>query len=59
MSKASKAGIDTQVLLLKEIKQLNLKIDALDARLSRHISFIENVYAPLSNSIDKFKKLFK
>lgn len=59
MSKASKAGIDTQVLLLKEIKQLNLKIDALDARLSRHISFIESVYAPLSNSIDKFKKLFK
>jgi len=59
MSKASKAGIDTQVLLLKEIKQLNSKIDALDARLSRHISFIENVYAPLSNSIDKFKKLFK
>jgi len=59
MSKASKAGIDTQVLLLKEIKQLNSKIDALDARLSRHISFIESVYAPLSNSIDKFKKLFK
>jgi len=58
MSKDSKAGIDTQVLL-KEIKQLNSKIDALDARLSRHISFIENVYAPLSNSIDKFKKLFK
>jgi len=45
--------------LYDEIKKLNDKMDMLDARLSKHITFIENVYAPLSNSIDKFKKLFK
>jgi len=50
---------DNKKLFLKEMQQINHKIDALDAKLSRHITFIENVYAPLSNSIDKFKKLFK
>ena len=50
---------DNKKLFLKEMQQINQKIDALDAKLSRHITFIENVYAPLSNSIDKFKKLFK
>ena len=54
-----KAMADNKKLFLKEMQQINQKIDALDARLSKHITFIENVYAPLSNSIDKFKKLFK
>ena len=59
MTKHKKSNNDSQELLFSEIKKLNDKIDLLDARLSRHITFIENVYAPLSNSIDKFKKLFK
>jgi hypothetical protein len=54
-----KAMMENKKLFLSEMKQLNDKVDALDARLSKHITFIENVYAPLSNSIDKFKKLFK
>jgi len=54
-----KAMAENKKLFLSEMKQLNDKIDALDARLTKHISFIENVYAPLSNSIDKFKKFFK
>ena len=54
-----KAMADNKKLFLKEMQQINHKIDVLDAKLSRHITFIENVYAPLSNSIDKFKKLFK
>ena len=59
MTKQIKLNDDRQKLLFVEIKKLNDKIDMLDARLSKHITFIENVYAPLSNSIDKFKKLFK
>lgn len=59
MTKHEKLNHDSQKLWLSEIKKLNDKIDLLDARLSKHITFIENVYAPLSNSIDKFKKLFK
>ena len=59
MTKHKKSNHDSQKLLFGEIKKLNDKIDLLDARLSKHITFIENVYAPLSNSIDKFKKLFK
>ena len=59
MTKHKKSNHDSQKLLFGEIKKLNDKIDMLDARLSKHITFIENVYAPLSNSIDKFKKLFK
>ena len=58
MTKHKKSNHDSQTLFI-EIKKLNDKIDLLDARLSKHITFIENVYAPLSNSIDKFKKLFK
>ena len=54
-----KAMMQNKKLFLNEMKQLNDKIDALDAKLSRHIGFIEQVYAPLSNSIEKFKKLFK
>lgn len=59
MTNHKKFNHDSQKLLFGEIKKLNDKIDLLDARLSKHITFIENVYAPLSNSIDKFKKLFK
>lgn len=59
MTKNTKLNDDGQKLLFSEIKKLNDKIDLLDARLYKHITFIENVYAPLSNSIDKFKKLFK
>lgn len=59
MTKHKKLNHDSLPLLLGEIKKMNDKIDMLDARLSKHITFIENVYAPLSNSIDKFKKLFK
>ena len=59
MTKHKKLDHDSQKLWLSEIKKLNDKIDMLDARLSKHITFIENVYSPLSNSIDKFKKLFK
>jgi len=46
-------------LFQQEIDKLNNKIDNLDAKLTKHIEFIEKVYAPLSNSIEKFKKLFK
>jgi len=59
MTKPNKLTHDSQKLLFLEIKKLNDKIDMLDARLQKHITFIENVYTPLSNSIDKFKKLFK
>ncbi len=54
-----KAMMENKKLFLSEMKQLNDKVDALNTKLSKHISFIEQVYAPLSNSIDKFKKLFK
>lgn len=54
-----KAMADNKKLFLSEMKQLNDKVDALNTKLSNHIGFIEQVYAPLSNSIDKFKKLFK
>lgn len=54
-----KAMIENKKLFLSEMKQLNDKVDALNTKLSKHIGFIEQVYAPLSNSIDKFKKLFK
>ena len=50
---------ENQKLLLNEIKLLNEKVDHLNLRLSKHISFIENVYNPLSNSIERFKKFFK
>jgi len=59
MTKHKKDNNDSQKLLYDEIMKLNDKIDILNAMLSKHITFIENVYAPLSNSIDKFKKLFK
>ena len=59
MTKPNKLAHDSQKLLFLEIKKLNDKIDMLDARLQKHITFIEDVYTPLSNSIDKFKKLFK
>lgn len=35
------------------------KIDDLDARLTRHIDFIEKVYRPLQGSLDKLKGFFK
>ena len=54
-----KAMMENKKLFLSEMKQLNDKVDALNTKLSKHISFIEQVYAPLSISIDKFKKLFK
>jgi hypothetical protein len=54
-----KAMMENKKLFLSEMKQLNDKVDALDTKLSKHISFIEQVYTPLSNSIEKFKKLFK
>jgi hypothetical protein len=50
---------ENQKLLLNEIKLLNEKVDHLNLRLSKHISFIESVYNPLSNSIERFKKFFK
>ena len=50
---------ENQKLLLNEIKLLNEKVDDLNFRLSKHISFIESVYNPLSNSIERFKKFFK
>ena len=54
-----KAMADNKKVFLKEMKELNDKIDKLDQRLSKHIDFIERVYAPLSSSIDKFKKFFR
>ena len=48
-----------QKSFLKEMKQINDKIDNLDTRLTKHIDFIEKVYMPLQNSIDKFKRFFK
>ncbi len=50
---------ENQKLILTEIKQLNEKVDDLNTRLNKHISFIESVYNPLSNSIERFKKFFK
>jgi hypothetical protein len=54
-----KAMADNKKVFLKEMQQLNKKIDSMDNRLSKHIDFIEKVYMPLQNSIDKFKKFFK
>ena len=45
--------------LQTEIKKLSKKIDSLETKLSKHIVFIEQVYAPLQKSIDKFKRFFK
>lgn len=59
MTKSKKLNNHSHETLLTEMKKLNEKIDMLDSRLNKHIAFIENVYAPLSNSIEKFKKLFK
>ena len=53
-----KAMADNKKVFLKEMKQINEKIDNLDARLTKHIDFIEKVYAPLQKSIDKFKRFF-
>ena len=47
-----KAMADNKKVFLKEMKQLNDKIDNLDKRLTKHIDFIERVYGPLSSSID-------
>lgn len=54
-----KAMADNKKVFLNEMKQLNEKIDNLDGRLTKHIQFIEKVYAPLQTSIDKFKRFFK
>jgi len=43
----------------KKLEEVTVKIDNLDAKLSKHIHFVEKVYMPLEKSIDKFKKLFK
>tara|TARA_B100001057_G_scaffold441935_1_gene476921 strand:+ start:294 stop:452 length:159 start_codon:yes stop_codon:yes gene_type:complete len=45
--------------LKKEVKDLKKTIVELDKKLSKHIIFIEQVYAPLQKSIDKFKRFFK
>jgi len=45
--------------LKKEVKGLKKTIVELDKKLSKHIVFIEEVYAPLQKSIDKFKRFFK
>ena len=42
-----------------EIKKLTKKLDSLDIKLSKHIVFIEQVYAPLQKSIDKFNNFNK
>ena len=42
-----------------EIKKLTKKLDSLDIKISKHIVFIEQVYAPLQKSIDKFKRFFR
>ena len=46
-------------LVVDELKKINNKIDNLDKRLSKHIDFIEKVYAPLTSSIEKFRKIFR
>mgnify|MGYP001254820506 CR=1 FL=1 len=52
--------MDKEVIKLqKEIKDLKKIITDLDKKLSKHIVFIEQVYAPLQKSIDKFKRFFK
>ena len=35
------------------------KVDDLDARLTRHIDFIERVYTPLRGSLDRLKGFFR
>jgi len=45
--------------LKKDVKDLKKIIVELDKKLSKHIVFIEQVYAPLQKSIDKFRKFFK
>ena len=54
-----KAMADNKKVFLIEMTQIYDKIDDLDKRLTKHIDFIERVYGPLSNSIDKFKKFFR
>ena len=43
----------------KTLKEINKELQTLNEKLSKHIVFIEEVYAPLQKSIDKFKRLFK
>ncbi len=45
--------------LQNEIRKLIKKVDGLENKLSKHIVFIEEVYAPLQKSIDKFRRFFK
>ena len=45
--------------ILKELKKMQKQIDSIDTKLTKHITFIESVYNPLSKSIDRFKKIFK
>jgi len=43
----------------QDTMKLRKDFDDLNAKLSKHIRFIEEVYAPLSTSIDRFKRFFK
>ena len=45
--------------ILQELKKLNKKVSDLDKRLEKHISFIEQVYNPLTDTIDKVRKIFR
>ena len=45
--------------ILKELKKMQKQIDSIDAKLTKHRTFIESFYNPLSKSIDRFKKIFK
>ena len=48
---------------IKDIKKtldgIHKELKTLNEKLSKHIVFIEKVYAPLENSINKFQRLFK
>ena len=46
-----KAMADNKKVFLKEMKQLNDKLDDLDKRLTKHIDFIENVYDNVKNPL--------
>ncbi len=43
----------------KTLNGIHKELRTLNEKLSKHIVFIEEVYAPLQKSIDKFKRLFK
>jgi len=60
------AMADNKKVFLKEVELLNVKVDklqltleALDNKLSKHIGFIDSTYEGLRNPIDAAKRFLK